>query len=367
MTDEEIIIIEYDPVKVMEDIKQIYEEKTGNTLAESEPRWIDYHVIAAYISSIKAEMNDVAKQNYLRYARGKRLELKGELYGERGGKIKAGKARTTMRCYIQEAKSRKIIIPAGTRFVKDAYVFSSLNEAVIEAGTLYADTIVECLTEGYVPIFDIGEVKEIIDIFDYFETCENISKVIGGVDEEEDEKYRERLEEVPESFTTAGPEESYKFWSKTASDEIKDVVVVSPAPCYIDIYLLGNNGNLISEEIKKLVLEVVNDKEKRPQGDRVELKDPTVINFTIDFSYTLYKKDEVRALEIGELIKNKIDEYAKEISNKMGKEINIQDIIEIVKNCGAKRVIIRNPIDRKLEITEVAKCTEINIESSGVE
>ena len=83
MIDEEIIILEYDPVKVMEDIKQIYEEKTGNTLAESEPRWIDYHVIAAYISSIKAEMNDVAKQNYLRYARGKRLELKGELYGER--------------------------------------------------------------------------------------------------------------------------------------------------------------------------------------------------------------------------------------------------------------------------------------------
>ena len=81
----------------------------------------------------------------------------------------------------------------------------------------------------------------------------------------------------------------------------------------------------------------------------------------------MYKKDEVRALEIGELIKNKINEYVKEISNKMGKEINIQDIIEIVKNCGAKRVIIRNPEDRKLEITEVAKCTEINIESSGVE
>ena len=34
-------------------------------------------------------MNDVAKQNFLKYSREERLDLKGNFYGERGARLKA--------------------------------------------------------------------------------------------------------------------------------------------------------------------------------------------------------------------------------------------------------------------------------------
>ncbi|HEY4533581.1 MAG TPA: hypothetical protein VIG61_05435, partial [Fusobacterium sp.] len=79
MNTNDITIIPYDPYDIYEDIKKIYKEESGGIeLTETEPRAIDYRVLALYLSSVKAEMNDVAKQNYLRWARDDRLDLKGE-------------------------------------------------------------------------------------------------------------------------------------------------------------------------------------------------------------------------------------------------------------------------------------------------
>src|SRR3712207_2556364 len=112
MNTNDITIIPYDPYDIYEDIKKIYKEESGGIeLTETEPRAIDYRVLALYLSSVKAEMNDVAKQNYLRWARDDRLDLKGEIYGSKGSRITPGKARTTMRCEIEEIKNRDIVIP----------------------------------------------------------------------------------------------------------------------------------------------------------------------------------------------------------------------------------------------------------------
>lgn len=364
----DITIIPFDPYQIYEDIKIIYKEESGGIeLTETEPRAIDYRVLALYLASIKSEMNDAAKQNYLRWAREERLDLKGEIYGNKGARIHPGKARTTMRCEIEEIKDRDIVIPKGTRFLKENFLFITLEEAKIKKGTISVDIIVENPTEGYTPNFDIGEIKEIIDTYDYFKKCYNITKVIGGVEEEDDESYRKRLREVPEAFSTAGSEGGYKFWVKSASNLIKDVKIIQTSPCHIDIYVIGENGVEISSEIKSLILNTVNDKRIRPQGDYIQIKSPEVKNFNLDIKYFIYKKDETKALEIKSNIEAGIQEWINNLASKMGKSVNIQDIIEICKVNGARRVQITSPTDIEISEKQIGKCISKNIVAGGVD
>ncbi len=368
MNTNDITIIPYDPYDIYEDIKKIYKEESGGIeLTETEPRAIDYRVLALYLSSVKAEMNDVAKQNYLRWARDDRLDLKGEIYGSKGSRITPGKARTTMRCEIEEIKNRDIVIPKGTRFIKDTYVFKTLEEVKVKSGNTYVDVVIENTAEGYTPNFEIGEIKEIVDVYDYFKSCSNVTKVIGGVEEEEDESYRNRLRQVPESFSTAGSEGGYCFWVKSASNLIKDVKVIQTKPCHIDIYIAGEKGEEISSELKELVFSVINDKKIRPQGDLIQIKSPEKISFTVDIKYFIYKKDATRAIEIKNNINRAIQAWIDNLSSKMGYSINTQDIIEICKTNGARRVEITHPTDTEITEKQIAKCTHKNIQDGGVD
>lgn len=362
---DDITLISSDPQEILDGILKIYKDKTGITLPISDPRKIDYNVIAYYISTVRAYMNEVAKQNFLRFAAGARLDLKGEIYGNKGLRTPEGAARTTIRCFMQSVQNRDIIIPAGTRFIKDTYVFSSLAEGIIKIGQLYTDIIVECNIPGFVPKYTHGEINEIIDIFDNYSSCENITEVIGGVNVEDDDEYRKRLREVPESFSTAGPSSSYKFWIKSSSSLVKDVEIKSPNPCYIDIYLIGENGDFISEEIKEKILFDLQD--KRPQGDRVEIKNPAKIDFSINLTYFINKFDEGRAFIIDNEIKKNINDYIKNISSKMGADIDQQDIITICKNSGAKRIIINSPENINISEIEIGNCKNITINSGGIE
>ncbi|MGL5571072.1 baseplate assembly protein [Cetobacterium sp.] len=363
---DDIVFITSDPQEVLNGMLEFYREETGISLPLADPRKIDYNVVAYIVSQTRAAMNEAVKQNFLRFATGARLDLKGEIYGSSGERIPEGVATTTIRCNIQTMQNRDIVIPKGTRFIKDTYVFSSVAESVVKQGEKYTDVIVECNTSGFVPQYDIGEIKDIIDIFDFYESCSNITKVIGGVDAEDDISYKERLMEVPESFSTAGPYGAYEFWVRKYSSLIKDVYVDSPNPCYIDIYVIGALGENIPQEIKTRVLVELNT--KRPMGDRIQILDPQEINFEIDITYYIHSRDEGRASLIDKNIKENINAYLYSATSKIGEDIDYQEIITICKNSGAKRVIIRQPVDNiSIAKTQIAKCTTINIVSGGIE
>ncbi|MDY6173222.1 MAG: hypothetical protein SPH94_08565 [Fusobacterium necrophorum] len=51
----------------------------------------------------------------------------------------------------------------------------------------------------------------------------------------------------------------------------------------------------------------------------------------------------------------------------MGYSINTQDIIEICKTNGARRVEITHPTDTEITEKQIAKCTHKNIQDGGVD
>ena len=71
------------------------------------------------------------------------------------------------------------------------------------------------------------QVKEIVDVYDYYLKVENTTTTTGGAEEENDADYYERMRESMESFSTAGPVNSYIYYAKSVSAAVADVAATS--------------------------------------------------------------------------------------------------------------------------------------------
>lgn len=362
---EELQLIEANPDDIFQEAKSLYKELSGNELPPASEETYLLGTISALLGNIKAEMNRVALENYLPYANNMRLDLKGAIYGSRGERLGANAARTTMRCYISTAVERNVVIPEGTRFIYKTYIFTTENEYIIKQGELSVDIPAVCETAGDIGTVLKGEITEIVDRYDYFESCENITDVSGGRDDEDDEAYRERIREIPESFTSAGSEGAYKFWTKKASSLVTDVVIESPSPNVLDIYVC-NNQSLIQSEEKQKIKEFLEQEDIKALNDNITIKDPTKYEYNIKIKYYLYKN----ARDSKELIEKKLNEELLKYTSslKIGDSINSQDLIGICKsNSDVKKVVIEEPSEYKATDVTICSCKEIVLTFMGSE
>lgn len=362
---DELELITADPEGIFQEAKEIYKELSGvEVIPASEEAYL-LGTICALIGNIKAEMNRVALENYLPFARNIRLDLKGAIYGSRGERLGANAARTTMRCYISTTVERNVVIPKGTRFIHKTYIFITEDEYSINQGELFVDIPVVCETAGDIGTILKGEIIEIVDRYDYFESCENITNVSGGRDDEDDEAYRERIREIPESFTSAGSEGAYKFWTKKASSLVTDVIIKSPTPNVLDIYVC-NNQSLIQTEEKQKIKEFLEQEDIKALNDKITIKDPEIYNYNIKIKYYLYKDARNSKELIEKKLKEALNTYT--TSLKIGDSINIQDLIGICKsNPDIKKIEIDEPVEHEATDITICSCDEISLTFMGSE
>ncbi len=161
---------------------------------------------AAVIVQQRILINETAKKNVPRYAKGEYLDSLAELFRDIE-RLPATPALAKFRCYISEAQNQSVIVPKGTRITFDGEItFETTAELEIKAGETYGDVSGKCQTAGIVGNeLAPGQVREIVDIYDYYLKVENITKTEGGAEKEEDDSYYERMRESLESFSTAGP------------------------------------------------------------------------------------------------------------------------------------------------------------------
>ena len=331
-----------------------YQELSGKTLTEASPETLIFNTMS-YILALRDEKhNDDIKQNYLRFARELRLDLKGELYGTRGERLGEQAARAIVRFYISETQTTNIPIPKNTRLQYNNLYFSTIEELEIPNGKLFVEGIVECNTVGTeangIPI---GQLKTVVDVFPHFKEAENITATSGGSDIESDENYRERLREVPESFSTAGPDGAYIFWAKTAHQNIIDVAVSTPAPTEVNIYLWTSEGKA-TEEMKDLVFEVVNDRKIRPLTDKVTIEDPTIKEYDLSFEWYLNKDDESLKDTVETNVLAELEDFINWQKSKMGRDLNPDELIKKIKLAGVKRIANLSINFEELGYNEVA-------------
>lgn len=362
--EDKLIIINSNPQEIYNDAIKFHKDISGEEIPLLSEESYIYSTIAALLGNIKSEMNEVAIQNYLKYAAGKRLDLKN-IYGSRGERLGKNTAKTTMRCYISSLVEKNVIIPEGTRFLYKNYIFATSEQAIIPSQSLYTDVQVECEIAGDIGIILKGEIKEIVDRYDFYQKCENITDVTGGRDEEDDETYRERLAELPESFTSAGSEGAYKFHTRKASPLVTNVVIKSPSENVLHIYVVNGNKFLPSEE-KTAILNYLEQDNIKALGDKIEIKDPEIHKYNIHLQYYLYKEARVSKEPLENRLKEKLRKWAD--NKKIGETVNTQDIIALCKEEESiKRINIIEPGEYSSKDITLSVLENITLELKGVE
>jgi len=386
-----------DSRKIEARLQRVYEEirrangNPGYRLAAGDPERLVQLTEAAALTQVATDIDKTGKGNLLFFANEETIEHIGYLYGERGKRLPASNALTTIRYTLSIARSVRTIIAKGYRTTPDNKIFFATKYAIeIPAGELYGDVEAECMTAGTAGMgFEPGDINNMVDVSPFVASAENITPTSGGADKEDIEAYRARLHLLPESFSVAGPDGAYEFWARTANPGISDTRVWMPdldlasfgefltpwgitdpsnfyvalfnyfresgtGPGNVNIAVLMQDGELPSEEVKDQVLETLSD--KRPLTDFVHVKDPEPITYNIHIRYWIRTGDTAKVQSIVDNVNSAVAEYISWQKNVLGRDINPSYLHQLVMECGVKWVVIEEPSPTKLEPWQVGVC-----------
>lgn len=384
----DINFIETDAQKIYEELIKDFEKAYGETLYPGDERRIFLQQQALTIVSIKNVINDCARQNLLRYARGEKLIAIGEDFHNTTF-LKSQKSICTGKIKLTAIQNKDILILQGKRVTPDGTLFFIVKETVtIPAGEIEKICILEAMNTGSeYNNFIAGQIKNIVDPIPFVESITNTTTSLGGTDIEAEEHYRERCRLAPESYSTAGPEKAYEYLAKSSDPNISDVKVISPSPGVIQLVILLSNGEIPSQEILDKVLKKTSEKDKRPLTDKVEVVAATVVNYDINLTYYLDKEHLTEELKFRKLIEGEkldcsqgaIRDYINWQQENLGRDINIDQLKFIIQNVAlytttdnknytaVRRIDITSPVSTEIKNTEVTKVVNINITYGGLE
>jgi phage-related baseplate assembly protein len=388
-----------DDARVLADkLKDIYEAirrthgEPGYRQSLADPERILLLTEATILAQVNQNIDYAGKENLLFFAGEETIEQIGYLYGDRGKRLPASSALTTIRYSLSTPRTVLTIIPKGSRTTPDNKVFFATKNAIeIPAGELHGDAEAECTIAGMLGMgFEPGDINNMVDVLPFVATAENITPTSGGADIEDIEVYRARLQLLPESFSVAGPDGAYEFWARTANPGIADAKVWMPeldiesfaeflepwgitdaagfynalgdyyresgtGPGNVNVTVLMKDGELPSEEILNQVKETLNEKTRRPLTDYVHVAEPQVQEFGVSVRYWIETERATKAASIIEAVEKAVDQYITWQKSRLGLDILPDILHKYIMDCGVKRLEITEPIFQILGANEVAQ------------
>lgn len=334
----------------LRDMKEEYRRITGNELIlhDADPVKLVSEACCLQLYQIAQYANRAGKVALLKYSFGEYLENIGALKGIR--RIEGSAARTRLRFTLSMKRNNATVIPPGTRVTaSDGVYFETAELLEIPAGEMIGETGAVCKEmgskgNGYVP----GMLRTMVDPVAYVDNVENIVETEGGANRESDETLAERIYLAPSAWSTAGPDDAYKYWVKTYDVAITDVRVFSPEPGIVEIYFLMQDGELPDQAIIDGVESFLRQEDVRPLTDLVMVKRPEERHYQIDATYYINESDRNRAAVIVKQVDAAVLEYIKWQRQKIGRDINPDELRKVMVMAGAKRVQVRSPTFEKI-------------------
>lgn len=363
----DVQFVETDAQATIDDIIGGYEQLTGATLAQGDPRRLFLLSLAYIIVQQRQQIDAAGKSNLLYYARGDYLDHLGAM--RQTPRLEASGAYTTQRFILSEPRPAPVGIPQGTRVTADGELFwATADPAVIPAGSLFVDVNVQAMTPGAVgnDLLE-GEIADLVDPIPFVASTANLQRTQGGADRESDDDYRERIYNAPAAFSIAGPSEAYEFWSYTASSAISDVSATTPEPGVVEVFILLDGGELPDQPILDAVDAVLSPDTIRPLTDNVIVSAPEAVPYNIDFTYYIRDVDSGSAAFIEQRVGRAVEDYIKWQRSKIGRDINPDELVARVKAAGAKRLEITEPVFERLQNSQVAQEISVNFGYGGAE
>lgn len=352
--------------QMVDDYQTRYEELTGKTqaLARADPVTLILYACSVQIYQMAIYLDTGAKQSLLKYAFGEYLDQLAALKGIT--RHEASKAQAVVAFTLSEAQDEPVSIPEGTLVSAgddgDVY-FETTEYAEVPAGQTYIELTMTCTEAGEVGN-DIlpGALSTIVDPIAYLDSVENIETTSGGSDIETDDELRYRIFEAPFRWSVAGPEEAYRYWAGEYNEDISDIYVGSVSPGEVLIEFLMEDGDLPDAGTIKGLQSYLDTEELRPLTDKVVVKSPDVVSYTINLTYYINKSQSASASSIQEAVNDAVNFYRLWQGARIGRDINPSELIRQVVVAGAKRVEVTSPASfQALPETSVAKCDAANV------
>lgn len=343
--------------EMVADFESKMQELTGApyTLPRVSERRFELYAAAAKIYQAMQYVDRSGKRNLLKYTYGEFLDNVAALKGvERLG---AAPAVTTIRFTASAVQTSAIGIPQGTRvstsggqiyFATDAY-------AEIPAGGQSVEVAATCTVAGETGNgLAAGTLKIMVDPVAYIGSVSNITATAGGADVESDTDFADRVYLAPSAYSTAGPEDSYRYWAKAYSAAVGDVEVSSDqAAGTVDVVFLMDDGSDPGDEMIAGMQEFLSDKDKRPMNDLVTVSAPSPVNYAIGLTYYINQSDSAQASAIQRAVQEAVEEY-QQWQRTIGRDVNPSKLISLVVQAGAKRADVTAPAYAAVSKTGVA-------------
>ena len=292
------------------------------------------------------------------------LEHIGEPLGVR--KLLANCSVTDIKFKVDEPLDFDFVIEKGTEVeTKDGlFIFQTTQTVILKAGQTEVIAEASCETPGSASNnYIIGSINNLITPLSYISEAENVTISAGGADDEEAESLRERIRQAPEKFSNAGSYGAYRYHTLSVHQSIIDVEILSPSPGVVNIYPLIEDGNP-NEEILEIVREYYKKDGIRPLTDYVQILSPEKVDFSIKAKLLLYQDSDL--ITVQTTVQAKLNEYKKQLANKLGKNIVKSQIKTILNSIyGVYDVIELEPNNIDIEKWQWANLINFDIEIGG--
>lgn len=183
---------------------------------------------------------------------------------------------------------------------------------------------------------------------------------------ETDDDYRQRLALKPESWSTAGPRDAFKFHAISADGQIKDASVTSPQGGTTQIYVLTRTGTGIPDATQLATVSgAVNGETVRPLSEEVLVSAPTIVNYALDISLTLFAGPSTEVVTAA--VRSALETFAAN-SHRLDNDIIKSAIDAAAHVAGVKKVVINSPAaDILCTKAQAPWCTGITVTVAAIE
>jgi phage-related baseplate assembly protein len=363
------IFIEIDPAANEASLIARYEGKTGKTLYPAQVERLFIDQVAYSETRLQMAIQSAGEQLLVRYAKAPILDYLGDLVAT--PRLLAVPARCTLRFTMPVAVQQPLLIRAGTRVsTQDAkLVFLTDQDAIIPAGQTQISVTATCLTVGELGNgWAVGQISSIGNSPADGLVATNINVTAEGAEDEEDDRYRERIILAPEAFSNAGSRGAYRYHALAVHQSIIDVAVHGPdegqPSGHVALFPLTLTG-LPSDDLLQRVKSVVSGEKLRPLCDTVHAYAPTEVPYQIKARITFY--DAASRDEAMKAAKAAAEAYAIERRAGLGRDLVQEQLTALLQVNGVYRADLELPNSlRELQGHEWANCTSIQLEDVGV-
>ena len=202
----ELHYVDYDPEKVWDEMINAYLDAGGDILYGGDEKEILLRAVLAIATAVMAKVDSALRMDTLTYATGEYLKEYGL---KRNCVFIDAVAATAPVTLTFEPSGVQQTIEAGTELTEDGTVIYVTTEDIDQTGTAQiVETKVRCQTPGIIGNgLYAGAQLQFIRPVEGLLTAIVSGDASGGVDEEDEEVYRERIRNFGLASITTGPEQ----------------------------------------------------------------------------------------------------------------------------------------------------------------